>query len=99
MIHKVYIFGICVKRAFQNSIIHNRSNEIISDRTRTKSCQTLLEVKSRATLLVNFSKTAEQKQTPSTQFVELLEIRIISKNEPNRYILRGVIAIIRYGTK
>ena len=48
--------------------------------------------------LANFSKTAEQKQTPLILFVARLEIRIISKNEPDRYILRGVIAIKRYRT-
>ena len=41
---------------------------------------------------VNFSKTAEQKQTPLVPFVALLEIRIILKNEPNRCTLQGVIA-------
>ena len=47
-------------------------------------CQQLLGLKSRSSLLVNFSKTAEQKQTPLEQFVALLEIRIIFKNEPDR---------------
>ena len=41
---------------------------------------------------------AEQKQTPLVQFVALLEIRIILKNEPNRCILQEVIAKIRYRT-
>ena len=49
--------------------------------------------------LANFSKTAEQKQTPLVQFVVLLEIPIILKNELNRCTLRGVIAKIRYRTK
>ena len=62
-------------------------------------CQPLLGLKPRASLLANFSKTAVQKQTPLVHFVALLEIRIILKNEPNRYIFRGVIAIIRYRTK
>ena len=50
---------------------------------------------------VNFSKKAEQKQTPLIPFVVLLEIRIILKNEPNQgqCILQGVIAKIRYRTK
>ena len=32
------------------------------------------------------------KKTPLVQFVAMLEIRIILKNEPNRFILKGVIA-------
>ena len=50
-------------------------------------------------VLANFSKTAEQKKTPLLQFVARLEIRIILKNEPNRCILQGVIAKIRYRIK
>ena len=52
-----------------------------------------------ANSLANFSKTAEQKQTPLIQFVALLEIRIILKNEPNRRSLQGVIAKRMYRTK
>ena len=52
-----------------------------------------------STFPVNFLKTAEEKQTPLVPSVALLEIRIILKNEPNRYIFRGVIANIRYRTK
>ena len=60
-LYKVYIFGFCVKPAIQNSLIYILSDEIQRDETRTQSCQTLLEVKSRSTLLVNFSETAKQK--------------------------------------
>ena len=63
----------------------------------TRWWQPLLALKSRASLLANFSKTAEQKTTPLIQFEALLEIRIL-KNVPNRCILRGVIAKIRYRT-
>ena len=62
-------------------------------------CQPLLGLKSRSSLLANFSKTAEQKQTPLVQFVALLEIRIILENEPNRCTLVEVIAKIRYPDK
>ena len=57
------------------------------------------EVKLGSSSPANFSKTAEQKKTPLVQFEALLEIRIISKNEPNRCIIQGVIAKIRYRTK
>ena len=49
--------------------------------------------------LANFSKTAEQKQTPLILFVARLEIRIILKNEPNWCTLEVVIAKTRYRTK
>ena len=49
----------------------------------TRWCQPLLALKSRASLLANFSQTAERKTTPLVQFEALLEIRIILKNEPN----------------
>ena len=61
-------------------------------------CHPLLGLKIRASLLANFSKTAEQKQTPLGQLVVLLEIRVILKNEPNRCILQEVIAKKRYRT-
>ena len=62
-------------------------------------CQPLLVLKPRASLLANFSETTEQKQTPLKQLAALLGIRIILKNEHNRYFLQGVIAIILYRTK
>ena len=46
-----------------------------------------------------FSLKRLNKKTPLVQFVALLEIRIVSKNEPNRFILQGVIAKISYRTK
>ena len=39
------------------------------------------------------------KKTPLAQFVALLKIRIILKNEHNRSTLEEVIAKSRYGTK
>ena len=57
------------------------------------------EVKLESNFLANFSKTAEQKQTPLVQFVALLKIRLILKNEPNRCTLQEVIAKRRYRTK
>ena len=63
----------------------------------TACCQPFLEVKTRATLLANFSKTAEQK--PFDKFVALLAIRIILKNEHNQRALEEVIAKNRYPTK
>ena len=62
-------------------------------------CFSPQEVKLRPTFLANFSKTAEQKQTPLLPFVAQLETRIISKNEPNRCIFQEVIAKIMYRTK
>ena len=56
-------------------------------------------LKIRASLLANFSKTAEQKQTPLGQLVALLEIRIILKDEHNRSTLEEVIAKSKYPTK
>ena len=47
----------------------------------------------------SFSETAEQKQTPLVPFVALLEIRIILKNEANRWTVEGVIAKTMYRTK
>ena len=62
-LYKVYIFRIYVTRAIQNSIIYTRSDKLKVTATRTQSsCQTLLEVKSRESLLANFSKTAEPKK-------------------------------------
>ena len=69
------------------------------NRVSTGWCQPLLGLKPRASLLTDFSKTAEQKQTPLVPSVTLLEIRIILKNEANRNILRGVIAKTVYRTK
>ena len=44
-------------------------------------------------------KRLNKNKTPLVLFVALPEIRIILKNELNRYILRGVIAKRRYRTK
>ena len=84
---------------FKTLILSLEMTKFKASRWCTGWCQLLLGLKPRASLLANSSKTAEQKLTPFTQSVSPLEIRIILKNEPNRYILRGVIAIIRYGTK
>ena len=86
-------------RLFKTLILSLEMTKFKASRWCTGWCQPLLRLKSRSSLLDNFSKTAEQKKTPLVQFVALLEIRILSKNEPNRCILRGVIAIIRYRTK
>ena len=65
----------------------------------SRYCFSPQELNLGSTFLANFSKTAEQKQTPLVQFVAQLETRVILKNEPNRCILQEVIAKIRYRTK
>ena len=62
-------------------------------------CFSPQEVNLGSTFLANFSKTAEQKQTPLVPFLAQLETRVILKYVPNRCIIKEVIAKIRYRTK
>ena len=90
-LYKVYIFRIYVRRAIQNSIIYTRSDETQSDR---HPDAVVLSNASRGKIKGKFTG-----QFLYNGWTQKNEIRIIFKNEPNRYILRGVIAIIRYRTK
>ena len=90
---KVYIFGIYVRRGVQNTNFYMNSYK--TQKVTRPDRHPLLESKWGQVYRVISRK---QKQTPLKKFLALLEIRIILKNEPNRIIVKGVIAKKKYRT-
>ena len=90
-LYKVYIFGIYVRRAIQNTNFVTWSNKIQSFKTGAGWCHPLLGLKRRASLLANFSKTAERNGTRPISKQSLAHAGSNKKNHRNRFTLQRVI--------